>query len=235
MIFSTIKFWAWTRAIGRVAPGLVPMFMRFIPKNVTEEYKANMQYTADKLERRRQKKLDYTDFAEHLLKAEREGVLDTKDVLSNLPLLVVAGSETSATALAGTVYYMLTNPHVYERLVDEVRSHFHVHSEITLPRLSELKYLPAVLDESMRIYPPAPTSHPRLVPPEGGIVCGRFIPGRTVVGIPNWACFRSPYNFARPEEFIPERFLAESDEFANDKREALQPFMTGPRNCIGRK
>jgi cytochrome P450 len=43
-------------------------------------------------------------------------------------------------------------------------------------------------------------------------------------------------NFARPEEFIPERWLADTPiEFRNDKREAFQPFMVGPRGCLGKE
>jgi cytochrome P450 len=235
MMFSTIKFMAWTRALGRLVPGLVPAFLRIIPKQVLREYRANLSMTAAKLARRREKKLDYTDFAEHMLKAEREGVLHTKDLLSNMPLLVVGGSETTASALAGATYYMLINPRVYKRLVNEIRSKFKDHSEITLPRTGELKYLTAVVDEAMRMYPPANNSHPRLVPPGGGTVAGRFLPERTLAGVPHWASFRSSYNFTRPEEFIPERFMGEDEQFATDKREALQPFHLGPRNCIGRK
>lgn len=142
---------------------------------------------------------------------------------------------TAASALSGATYYMLTNPQVYTRLVAEIRSQFKDYASVTLPRLSALRYLPAVMEESLRMYPPAPSNHPRVVSAQGGRVCGRFIPGGTLVGVPHWAAFRSPYNFARPEEFLPERFLGEDEQFANDKRDALQPFHVGARNCIGRK
>lgn len=45
---------------------------------------------------------------------------------------------------------------------------------------------------------------------------------------------RSPLNFDQPDKFIPERFLGDR-KFVSDKRGALQPFLTGPRNCLGRK
>jgi averantin hydroxylase len=57
--------------------------------------------------------------------------------------------------------------------------------------------------------------------------------------VPQFATHRSPQNFHRPDDFLPERFLPADDpaysvEFANDDRAALQPFALGPRNCIGR-
>ena len=50
-----------------------------------------------------------------------------------------------------------------------------------------------------------------------------------------YAVFRSPYNFKDPEIYLPERWLDDEGPYKNDRREALQPFSFGPRNCIGRK
>ena len=51
-----------------------------------------------------------------------------------------------------------------------------------------------------------------------------------------YACQHSPANFKHPDSFIPERFLPEGkEEYKNDRRDALNPFSTGPRNCIGKK
>jgi len=62
-----------------------------------------------------------------------------------------------------------------------------------------------------------------------------FLPLKTSVGVNHWAAYQSPTNFARPNEFIPERWLpSPSSEFASDRKSVLQPFSTGPRNCIGR-
>lgn len=49
-----------------------------------------------------------------------------------------------------------------------------------------------------------------------------------------YAVCRSSANFHRPDEFLPQRWLGDP-EFANDRREASQPFSIGPRNCIGRQ
>lgn len=62
---------------------------------------------------------------------------------------------------------------------------------------------------------------------------------QTSVSIHHSAAYTSPINFYRPEQFIPERWLPEaknnpSSPFFWDRRDVLQPFSAGPRNCIGR-
>ncbi|KAK0637632.1 putative sterigmatocystin biosynthesis P450 monooxygenase stcF [Lasiodiplodia hormozganensis] len=172
----------------------------------------------------------------HLLAAQGKGQLMQADVLNNAPVIVVAGSETTATLLSGVTYYLLTNPRVYDKLKKEVRGTFNSDEEITIDRIGDLPYLLAVLDEALRLYPPGANPHLRRIPPEGAILGGKFIPGNTAVGMNQYVVHRSEENFARPDEFIPERWIdGDQEPWKNDRREALQPFSFGPRNCIGRK
>lgn len=90
--------------------------------------------------------------------------------------LIVAGSETSATLLSGCIFYLCTAPHVMSRLVAEIRSTFEQDSEMTFRNVEELKYMNAVIEESLRIYPPFVTSLSRLVPRGGAAVNGHFLP-----------------------------------------------------------
>lgn len=53
------------------------------------------------------------------------------------------------------------------------------------------------------------------------------------VAVPGWAACHSPLNFCDPGSFVPERWLGDS-RYADDRREASQPFNIGPRGCIGR-
>lgn len=239
-IGAAIKFGGYARAINRVwstgGPTVQKLLAMFIPRPIQEKRARGLHLTQEKLDRRRANDPPYTDLLTNLLKAEREGTLHPRDIDSNGPVLVIAGSETTATLLSGATYYLLTHPEVYKKLVHEIRSAFTSADEITLSRVNALPYMLACLDETFRVYPPSMNSHPRRTPPQGATILGQHIPGDSLLGMSHYATHRSPSNFAEPDKFIPERFIdTEDPRWANDKREALQPFNYGPRNCIGRK
>lgn len=54
------------------------------------------------------------------------------------------------------------------------------------------------------------------------------------MAVNHYAAYHSPLNFSRPGEFIPERFI-DTTLFPDDRRDVLQPFSVGPRNCIGKR
>lgn len=95
---------------------------------------------------------------------------------ADLNSLIIAGSETTATALSGCAYYLCKNRHVLDRLCEEVRSNFESSSEITSSRCFALPYLIAVIEETLRVYPPVVTQVPRVVPKGGATVEGHFLP-----------------------------------------------------------
>jgi cytochrome P450 len=95
----------------------------------------------------------------------------------NSNTLIVAGSETTASALSGATYLLATNPAVLEKLNNEVRCAFTTEDEIDLVSTGQLKYLSAVLEETLRAYPPVPTALPRVTPPGGQQILGQWVPG----------------------------------------------------------
>ena len=146
---------------------------------------------------------------------------------------MIAGTETTATALSGTTYHLLKNPGTLQKLAEEIREAFSDFDDVTLEDLARLKYLQAVLTEGLRMYPPVPIALPRRTPKEGTIVCGEFIPGDVSIGGNHFATYRMPENFKNPYEFHPERWLGDP-EYKDDNLEALEPFSVGPRNCLGK-
>ncbi|KAF2204698.1 benzoate 4-monooxygenase cytochrome P450 [Delitschia confertaspora ATCC 74209] len=235
-IFNNIKAQMVIGSIRRY--GLAKWISFFIPKSVIEARESNYRRTTDKIEQRIKQGTGRGDFWDTVIKKsdfEKGTGMTREEMVSNASVLVLAGSETTATLLSGTTYLLLTHPEVYRKLNEEVRGAFKSEEEINLLSVNKLTYMLAVLDEAMRVYPPVPHQGNRVVPAPGAIVCGRWVPGGTSLGVLRYVITRLPPYFTRPEEFIPERWVpSPPPEFANDDRSAPQSFALGPRNCIGR-
>jgi len=104
-----------------------------------------------------------------------------------------------------------------------------------LSALADLPYLPAVINEALRLYTPVTNGFLRQVPPtsKGISIDGNFVPGGTTVSVHLWTSAHSALNWTRPYEFLPERWLHPED-FPYDKPGSSQPFSLGPRGCIGK-
>ncbi|KAH0591775.1 hypothetical protein MHUMG1_10474 [Metarhizium humberi] len=98
------------------------------------------------------------------------------ELIRTFTFLIVAGSETTATILTGITNYLWHNPRVLRLLTEEIRS---VPSEqsLTLASTATMPYLNAVLKEGMRLCHPVPGALSRVVPPEGKVISGHFVPG----------------------------------------------------------
>ncbi|KAK1996017.1 cytochrome P450 [Colletotrichum falcatum] len=173
------------------------------------------------------------DLMEGLLRKRKEWNLSLEQLNGNASIVIIAGSETTATLLSGATFLLLKNPEKMRKLVREVRAAFRREEEINLTSVNSLTYMLACLDEALRMYPAIPTGLPRAVPEGGATVSGEFIPENTTVAIYHWAMYHNEENFKNPFEFHPERFLGDP-EYASDRREAFQPFHLGPRNCLGK-
>lgn len=170
-----------------------------------------------------------------LVLSQKEGKgLSREEMDANASLFMVAGTETTATLLSGLTNFLLTHPESMKKLVNEIRGAFNSADDMTMEQLAALPYLGATIKESLRLYPPIPLGLPRLVPAIGSTVVGQFIPPGTILSIPQQAMFTLEKNFKRGMEFIPERWLGDS-EFDSDAKQALQPFSVGSHDCLGKK
>jgi cytochrome P450 len=79
-------------------------------------------------------------------------------------VLVIAGSDTTATALTTIIYFLSTNPGKLAELQKEIRSTFTSQEQIEISVLQTLPYLTAVIEEGLRIFPPTAFGLPRLSP-----------------------------------------------------------------------
>lgn len=144
-----------------------------------------------------------------------------------------AGSETNATLLSGVLYTLAMRPEIARKLVAELDANFTSPRQLDMTKLAGLSYLNAVLEEGLRIYPPSAFNQARIVPAQGAVICGKLVPPGTAVGVATWAASRAESNWTRPNEFLPERWIG--DGFSGDDRKSMQPFLLGPRVCLGKK
>ena len=158
---------------------------------------------------------------------------DKAQLLNNATIFIAAGTETTSTHLCGTIFYLLSHPSIYSRLGHEIRSAATSISDLNLETIHKMPYLKACMLESLRIYPPVPGTLTRVVPKVGAVICGKYVPRNTVVGVNQWATYHNSKNFRYQDSFHPARWLdVGNEEFAGDRRNALQPFSYGPRKCI---
>ncbi|KAK2052229.1 cytochrome P450 [Colletotrichum caudatum] len=232
VIFENIRMLALVN-LARSFRLLAPLLKMLVPRDLIEKGKSHRAFVRDKVDRRMALGTPRPDFAESMMKKGNEvSPLSQDEIYENSGLLVIAGSETTATALSGATYLLAANPHTLARLSAEVRGSFASEDEIDFLGTARLGYLHAVLEESLRMYPPVPTAVPRRTPPRGAEILGQWIPGNTTIGIAHWPLYHNERLFSRPFGFHPERWLGDP-AFAGDRLDAFRPFHVGPRNCIG--
>jgi cytochrome P450 len=150
----------------------------------------------------------------------------------NMLVIAFAASETTASALTAMFRELVQHKGVLHRLSSEIRSTFDSEEDITIASTTDLPYLNAVINETLRLDPPVVLGVPRVVPPDGALVCSKFVPGGTYVAYNQYSANRQSYNFHLPNTFLPERFLEKN---GGDDMRGFQPFGMGRNVCIGMK
>jgi cytochrome P450 len=226
VVVGTI-YWRSILELRKQVP-LLNLLLPFIVRgNLAKKFAMHMQLTKDKIDKRVQQRDTSTreDFFKTILSKGdwSEGKLE-----SNAEILIVAGSETTATALSGIVYYLSKNPDCMVQLQKEVAGAFTSYDNIKGNSAAKLPYLNAVIEEGLRLYPPVAFGLPRVSP--GAIVSGHYVPTGTLVSTQSWASKHDPRYWHHPDAFLPERWIG--DGFG-DRKEAFNPFLLGPRACLG--
>jgi cytochrome P450 len=166
--------------------------------------------------------------------------LSQDEVLYTATSVIAAGSDTTSLALASTIRYLLANPQAYEKLqreVDEAFEHGRLSEPCSYAAAVKLPYLQACVKEALRLHPPISMSLPRVVPPEGDFIDGRFYPGGTIVSISPYVIHRDVNIWGQDaREYRPERWLEaeKSEEQRKDLERNFFSFGGGSRQCIGK-
>ena len=152
--------------------------------------------------------------------------MDATALRNEAATLFMAGHETTANLLAWAFYLLSQAPEVEARAVAEAA---------TLggraagwDDLPKLPYLRAVVEETLRLYPPVPLLARQAQ--EAVEIAGHAVAKGTIVMVVPWLLHRHRSWWDRPDEFRPERFLAGAPE---RPRHAYVPFSLGPRVCTG--
>ena len=181
---------------------------------------------------RRDDERDYNDVLSMLMSAQSGEEPDTKltekQIHDHIMTFIAAGHETTAITLVWTLYLLSQYPQVRIKLQDEIRSVL-AGREPTIDELAKIPYLDWVLDESMRLYPPA-WLQMRFVAKESEID-GMKLPVGTLLILSQWVMHRLPEIWQDAEVFKPERWDPANEQ--NIPPGAYFPFGGGPRTCIG--
>ncbi|KAK6064079.1 benzoate 4-monooxygenase cytochrome p450 [Seiridium cupressi] len=228
LIFSGFFIMSLSNLRTRVpALGLVLPFL--VPKGFLSSVKKHEALTLEKTRKRiALGDMGRADFFSQLISDDEEKC-DEQWLANQANVLIIAGSETTATFLDVVTYFLLKSPETLAKLQHELRSKFHTYDEITSDSTLSLPYLAAVIEEGPRICPPAGFGMPRLSP--GANVDGHWVPAGVVVSISSFVMTRDSRYWNRPNEFVPGRWIGEG--LPGDNRAASQPFSLGPRACIG--
>jgi cytochrome P450 len=141
--------------------------------------------------------------------------------------MVLAGHETTANALTWTFYLLSRHPEVERRVVQELATVLAGRAP-TFEDVARLPYLRAVIDESMRLYPPVWMLSRAAI--QDDVLSGYTIKAGSFVFPCPYVIHRQPNLWKNPEGFDPERFLNPDPE---RPRFAYFPFSGGSRQCIG--
>ncbi|KAG9244843.1 cytochrome P450 [Calycina marina] len=153
--------------------------------------------------------------------------------------LIIAGSDTTSTALSAFFFYISRNSHVYDKVAKEVREHFTNAEEIhNRPKVNQCLYLRACIDEAMRMSPSVGSALYREVENGGAFIDGDHIPAGYDVGTGIYSIHHNPEYFPYPFKYHPERWIVGPDASTKDSVERAQSayttFSLGPRGCIGK-
>lgn len=136
---------------------------------------------------------------------------DARRLSADIVLQLVAGGDSTATAIKTTTLYLATNPRVLSKLraeLDEAELEGRISSPVVTNKESlQLPYLQAVVKEGLRIFVPGHGLLIKQVPPGGDTIDGKWVPGGTRIAHSQWSQQRDTIYGRDPERFMPERWL----------------------------
>jgi cytochrome P450 len=225
-----------TRMTNQLASpsGLSDYLPLWVPTPSNRAYKRKLSafrtFVADLIDERRGDEAASDDFLSLMLTAEDDdgNTMSETEVRDQLVTFLFAGHETTSLALTFTLLELAQRPDVRERLhaeFDEVLGE----ADPTPSTMLQLDYTEQVIEEALRLYPPAYVLYRRTN--EDVAVGGYRVPEGTRMTVPQFHVHRDGRWYDDPEQFRPDRW---TDGFEDELHDyAYFPFGGGPRHCIG--
>jgi tryprostatin B 6-hydroxylase len=188
---------------------------------------------------RRKKVLDEPDVMSYLIaEADKAVTPKEKDEATRLlgcesRLIIVAGSDTTASTLTFAFYQLAKNPSLIQNLRTELDPLRQANGDFNLKDLEKAEYLNGVINETLRLHPAVPSGVLRMTPKEGITVGGTYIPGHVTVVTPSWTMGRRADCWVKPLEFLPERWAPDSPLIL--RKDVFAPFSLGWSSCVGKQ
>nr|QTM97428.1 Cytochrome P450 [Sitophilus oryzae] len=224
-------------------PGLLKMFlMETFPSGILANLglRSNGRRTSkffndlvtQTVEYREKNNIYRNDFLQLLLELKKNKTITMDEIIAQCFVFFVAGFETSSTTAMFAMLELALNQEIQNKLRDEINKVLKKYDDkLCYDAVMEMEYLDKVVNETLRIFPPAAVIRRK---------CTKTykVPGTEVViekgirvVIPVWGLHRDPDFYQNPEQFNPENFSAENKAKRPDM--TFLPFGEGPRMCIG--
>ncbi|KAL4597092.1 hypothetical protein ACB092_12G210500 [Castanea dentata] len=191
-----------------------------------------------RLEQKEEKSDGESDFMDMMLSNFSEDVEisgHTRDVVvkTTALILVFTGAGSTSTTLTWAISLLLNHPSVLKAAQEELDMHVGKDKWVEESDIKNLKYLDAIVKETLRLYPPAPLTGIREAV-EDCTVGGYYVPKGTRLLINIWKLQRDPRVWSNPSEFQPERFMTtHADIEVWGQNFEYIPFSSGRRSCPG--
>ena len=211
-------------------------------------------FAAREVNNRKDRGSDHQDILDKLLQVQKEKAREMDDmaVLSMATSNIFAGSDTTAISIRSIIYYLLKNPDYKRKLVEEIdnrKNEGRLSIPVTVEESKSMPYLQACMYEALRCHPAVGMSLPRVTPPGGIEIDGRYIPQgvrpycyrllpgitdfdvlQTTVGVNPWVVHRDTNIFGEDvESFRPDRWLKND---SGDMGTGLVCFCSHPRGLL---
>ncbi|XP_046406717.1 probable cytochrome P450 CYP44 isoform X2 [Ischnura elegans] len=157
--------------------------------------------------------------------------MDVKDIAFMCHSLISEGLSTVPSSIQYNIFCLAKNPHVQNKVREEVDKFIPKDGPITVDVLNNMSYLKASVKETFRMFPLG--TEVSRVTQKDMVLAGYLVPAGTVIDLNHSSQLRSEKYFPNPNQFLPERWMRGSD--ATENAFILTPFGHGTRMCVGRR